>query len=143
MDDYTKLGSTSEGLLLAADGTLTDLGKVGSHPYLRPHAMSGSRIVGRAHGSGDDNGFLWQGGVLTDLGTFIPTDINTAGDVVGTVDSVAHVMRDGVLTDLNSLLPSGSGWVLTNANGINDSGRVVGSGTIGGVTRGFVMDLCD
>ena len=141
--DPYKLGSESDGFLLSADGTLTNLGKLGTHPYLRPSAMSGGKIVGRAHGSGADNGFLWQNGVLTDLGTFIPTDINVVGDVVGSVNGVAHLMRNSVVTDLNSFLPSGTGWVLTAANGINDSGRVVGSGTIGGLTRGFVMDLCD
>lgn len=138
-----KLGSTSDGLLLSADGTLTNLGKIGTHPYLRPYAMSAAGIVGWANGSGDNSGFLWVDGVLTDLGSFIPHDINVAGDIVGSDNGVAILMRDGVAIDLNSLLPSGSGWTLISASAINASGRVVGKGVIGGVTRGFVMDVCE
>jgi hypothetical protein len=41
--------------------------------------------------------------------------------------------------DLNSLIPAGSGWVLTQAKGINDNGWIVGTGTVSGVTRGFVL----
>ena len=33
------------------------------------------------------------------------------------------------MTDLNSLLPANSGWVLESAQFINNSGRIVGTGT--------------
>jgi len=141
--DPYKLGSTSDGLLMAADGTLTDLGKVGAHPYLRPFAMSAAGIVGWGSGSGPKSGFLWTGGVLTDLGSFVPLDINASGDIVGADGGVAILMRGGAAIDLNTLLPDGSGWTLTSARAINANGRVVGTGTFGGVTRGFVMDVCD
>jgi probable HAF family extracellular repeat protein len=36
------------------------------------------------------------------------------------------------MTDLNTLLPPNSGWVLTEADGINDSQQIVGQGTING-----------
>lgn len=32
---------------------------------------------------GDGEAFLWRDGRTTDLGTFIPTDINNRGEVVG------------------------------------------------------------
>jgi hypothetical protein len=35
------------------------------------------------------------------------------------------------LRDLNTLLPVGSGWTLAVANGINDSGQIVGNGNNG------------
>jgi probable HAF family extracellular repeat protein len=41
--------------------------------------------------------------------------------------------------DLNTLIRTNSGWVLQLATGINDSGRIVGSGTFGGQTNGFVL----
>jgi probable HAF family extracellular repeat protein len=41
--------------------------------------------------------------------------------------------------DLNDLIPSGSGWLLNEANAINDDGLIVGTGTNGGQTRGFLL----
>jgi probable HAF family extracellular repeat protein len=43
------------------------------------------------------------------------------------------------MQDLNSLIPVGSGWVLSIANGINDSGEIVGYGLIHGKTHGFLL----
>ncbi len=51
----------------------------------------------------------------------------------------AFLYGDGVLVDLNSLLPPGSGWVLGQATGINDSGQIVGEGIINGQTHGFLL----
>ena len=47
------------------------------------------------------------------------------------------------MTDLNDLLPADSGWlVLTQANSINDSGQIVGTGiTADGFTHAFVFDM--
>jgi len=45
-----------------------------------------------------------------------------------------------VTLDLNTLLPSGSGWVLTQATGINSSGQIVGIGTFNGAKRVFLLD---
>jgi probable HAF family extracellular repeat protein len=41
--------------------------------------------------------------------------------------------------DLNDLVPAGSGFVLEEATGINDSGEIVGTGTIGGATHAFLL----
>ena len=38
------------------------------------------------------------------------------------------------MVDLNSDLPAGSGWVLNEADGINNLGQVVGYGTYNGQT---------
>jgi probable HAF family extracellular repeat protein len=43
------------------------------------------------------------------------------------------------IVDLNTLIPSGSGWILTIANGVNDVGQIVGNGTINGHTHGFLL----
>ena len=43
------------------------------------------------------------------------------------------------MTDLNRMLPKGSGWVLTNATGINASGQLVGYGTHIGKTAAFLL----
>ena len=95
--------------------------------------------------------FVWtsEGGVrdLGDLG-------NRRADVlgIGVDDSVigftitssgAHrafiAPLAGALQDLNGVLPAGSGWVLSEARAINTKGQIVGTGTLQGVARGFVL----
>ena len=52
----------------------------------------------------------------------------------------AFLYSNGVMTDLNSLVPSGSGWTLTAATGINDSGEIVANGVNSqGVTNAFLL----
>ena len=51
-------------------------------------------------------------------------------------------MLSGVMTDLNTVLnASGVGWTLESAEGINDSGQIVGYGLIGGVQHAFLLDV--
>jgi probable HAF family extracellular repeat protein len=96
--------------------------------------------------------FLYDHGTMIDLGGLKPGwgsaafSINSRGDIVGTSNTNnttphAFIYRDGVMTDLNDLLPSGSGWTLEVARGINDSGQVVGWGTINGEEHAFLLDV--
>ncbi|MES4792715.1 MAG: hypothetical protein C4321_06730, partial [Chloroflexota bacterium] len=41
--------------------------------------------------------------------------------------------------DLNDLIPANSGWVLEQARGINDNGEIVGTGTLNGEPRAFLL----
>jgi hypothetical protein len=43
------------------------------------------------------------------------------------------------MQDLNTLIPGGSGWVLNSVSGINNWGQIVGTGTVNGQTRGFLL----
>jgi probable HAF family extracellular repeat protein len=43
------------------------------------------------------------------------------------------------MNDLNSLISAESGWVLNSATGINIWGQIVGSGTLNGQARGFLL----
>jgi len=74
-----------------------------------------------------------------------PTAINNRGDVVGyrqdleTGESRAFLRRGNTTIDLTSVL-AGTGWQLTEARDINDSGVIVGTGiNPDGETRGFVL----
>lgn len=87
----------------------------------------------------------------SDLGTLGGTNsearaINTLGQVVGTSDLVGDTIRHvffvdvtGGMQDLTNLIPAASGFVPTYVNGINDSGQIVGSGTVGGQTHAFLL----
>lgn len=103
---------------------------------------------------GQPRAFLWESSQMKDLG--VPTrgnlsrarSINGSGDVVGEWrNSVngqqrfkAFLWEDGQMKDLNALLPAGSGWDLLGAQAINESGQIVGSGTINGQTHAFLYE---
>jgi len=101
------------------------------------------------NGSTAYHAFLWQNGVMTDLGTLpgdmppdtfsYPEAINDAGQVVGQSCNTsgtcrAFLWQNGAMTDLNAVTdlntPDGP-FDLANAWGINDQGDIVG---IGGVS---------
>ncbi len=44
-----------------------------------------------------------------------------------------------MMLDLNNLIPTGSGWVLSVANDINNLGKIVGTGIFGGQQRAFLL----
>ena len=82
------------------------------------------QIVGHspyAFGVTPEKGFLWQDGNVTDLGAFIPVDINASGLILGHPAGNAsrvQIWHDGGITDLSVPGP---------ATAISDSGMVVGS----------------
>jgi probable HAF family extracellular repeat protein len=96
-------------------------------------------------------GFLFSNGVITLLPGIAGTEstavgINDAGEVVGSATFAkasgihAYIYSNGMMTDLNSLIPSNSGWVLSQATDINDSGLIVGMGTNSeGQTDAFLL----
>jgi probable HAF family extracellular repeat protein len=112
--------------------------------------------------------FLYSGGTMYELGTLTavggdhtPSEaysINASGTVVGYAgspnDPLSSSNRAWIwiptnsngtssqsgLTDLNSLIPAGSGWVLNVAEAIDDTGQIVGSGTINGQEHAFLLN---
>src|SRR5207245_7696158 len=51
----------------------------------------------------------------------------------------AFVCSSGSMHDLNEDIPPGSGWILGRASGVNDAGQIVGSATLNGQPRGFLL----
>ena len=45
--------------------------------------------------------------------------------------------------DLNTVLDNGTGWVLKTANGVNASGKIVGTGTLNGAAAVFLLTRVD
>lgn len=92
----------------------------------------------RSGNNGADHAFIWQDGVITDLGTLPGYSyqseawaVNGAGEVVGwsvsggttgTTDGHAFLWLGGTMTDLGTL----PGAKISQAHGINDYGQVVG-----------------
>ena len=92
---------------------------------------------------------IWNNGQISNLGTLAgpqsqACDINEHGTIVGTTTWSgagvhAFIYRKGVMEDLNGLILPGSGWTLTNAYAVNDSGWIVGRGTNpDGIIHGFL-----
>src|SRR5262249_25530046 len=100
-------------------------------------------------GSQGSHGFLWQNGKMTALVSLSgfpgagAACINASGQIVGSVSqpNVGHaaLWEQGKIYDLNGALPAGSGWWLTSASGINDSGRIVGSGMLHGQSHAYLL----
>lgn len=88
--------------------------------------------------SGDHDAFEYIGKTMIDLGNLgsgfsSANSINNLGQIVGNsddanYDSVGFIYENGTMIDLNSLLAPGSGWEITNALGINDSGQIAAEG---------------
>ncbi len=94
---------------------------------------SGQVVGFTANGEGDQNGYLYSNGAITEIGAFQPSGINENGQVVGTARgpserSWAFLYSDGVLTNIGNLgetaFDTGPASI---ACGINNSGQVVGS----------------
>jgi probable HAF family extracellular repeat protein len=153
---YSELKSpASYRAFLYSGGKLTNLGTLGGNFSLAAAINASGQVVGQA--STPDNAamsaFLWQNGKMIDIDTLgsqesIPQAINLSGAVVGRAniapdmgdeDWHASVYADGQIQDLDDLIPANSGWVLINATGINDSGTIVGYGTLNGNNRAFLL----
>lgn len=133
---------------VAQEYKITDLGTLGGVSSRAIDINNSSQVVGRAYPSSGsyEHAFLWENGVMKDLGTLSDAPasyaygINESGQVVGHSNNRAFLWENGVMTDLNDLLPADSGWELTYASGINDAGKIIGYGNYNGLTVGYMME---
>jgi probable HAF family extracellular repeat protein len=104
------------------------------------------QIVGTSScGSSCTHAALWTSTGIQDLGTLpgssisAANGINNLGQVVGE-SGVAFIWSQAAgMQDLNNLIPAGSGWTLTWAFAINDSGQITGQGEINGQTHAYLL----
>jgi probable HAF family extracellular repeat protein len=133
------------------DGSLVAVGSLGGKLTTARDINNKDEVVGDGDvGNGNLHAFLFSDGKIHDLQTLpgghrsTAYGINNRGDIVGMSEDAkgsarAIVITSGVMQDLNDLIPSGSGWVLTEARGINEAGRIVGVGWLHGQQRGFLL----
>jgi probable HAF family extracellular repeat protein len=126
---------------------MLDLGSLGGTAS-SPQSLNNHRQVVGASNLADDvefHPFLWEHGVMRDLGTFLgPNDpsygsgnaINDSGDVVGWADNQQNdfpaLWKGGVTINLGTV----GGDNIAYANSINSRGQIVGnSGFFGGFSQ--------
>lgn len=96
--------------------------------------------------------FLYQNGVLTNLGGLAPhwsstaTDINNLGQIVGSAnlsDVLSHgfLYQNGKMIDLNTLIDPATGWTIEGAAAINDLQQIAATACRNGVCQAVRLDL--
>lgn len=140
---------------LYRDGQTIDLGTLPGFSNSSAYAINASdEIVGAIYtNTNRTHAFLYRDGIMRDLGTLsgftdsFATDINASGQVVGTV-SVYHdttllqhafLYSHGSMIDLNTQIPPDTGWVLTQASGINDVEQIICIGVHQGLVRSVLL----
>jgi probable HAF family extracellular repeat protein len=121
-------------------GPLQDLGTLGGTSSIGYAVNASGQVAGESTIGTEGHAFLSGpgGGALKDLGTLggntgIGYAVNASGQVVG--DSLtaggadhAFLYSGGQMLDLNSLIAPGSGFTLSVATGISDTGYITGYG---------------
>jgi probable HAF family extracellular repeat protein len=152
-----QVASGSHHPFLYSGGVMTDLtlAKGFTDGSARAINSSGQVAVSEDVGGNVNNGdaFLYRSSSdFTDVGKLggyptVPLGINneTAAHPVQVVGYANHAWiwqdKTNVMTDLNTLLPANSGWVLGEADGINDSQQIVGQGIFNGQYHAFLWQI--
>ena len=121
---------------------MTDLGTLGGGIAFPEDITDQGALLGTSTLAGEQHShaFLWQNGVMTDLGVLKgDTDssalgMDSFGQVVGfsaTSSTIrAFIRQNGVMTDLNTLLSPNSGYQLAIAFWINDAGQIAAQAVV-------------
>jgi probable HAF family extracellular repeat protein len=140
-------GASAIHAVLWENGKPIDLGNIGGHAWNTPVSLNNhGQIVGFANTSGDKNAglspraFLWtqETGKMEKLPRLdedqnsAAYDINEGGQIVGVsnggpIGERAFLYENGMIMDLNGLIQPDSPLYLLIAQGINDSGEIVGT----------------
>jgi probable HAF family extracellular repeat protein len=126
------------------NSTALELGTLGGAWAQATAINNANQVVGISQNSGGAiHAFRYEldslGAVLgrLDLGELgggysVANGINDAGVAVGTSDNRAFIWEAGVMRDLNTLIVAGTQWNLASATAVNESGQIVGVGSLGG-----------
>jgi uncharacterized delta-60 repeat protein len=138
-------------------GTMVDLGVLAGGDESAAYGINDAGLVVGRSTAGNAaekpyRAFVHDGTSISGLGVLAgdnhseARDINNLGVIVGfSADNAdienprAFVYTGGNMVDLNSQIDAGSGWTLERAMSINDSGQIVGVGTLNGQARAFLL----
>lgn len=140
------IGFVSSGSRLIPIGTLG-----GSSSYAMALNDAGQVVGHSARANGHLEAFLYLNGSMTGLGTLgglssYAYGINRGGAVVGSssvagnANMAAFLYSNGQMRNLNDLVAPNSGWEITAAYGINDSGQIVGTGLYNGEQMAVLLN---
>jgi probable HAF family extracellular repeat protein len=142
--------------LYTSSSGMTDLGTLGGSTSSASNINNSDQVVGTADTTdGAQHAFLYSAGNMRDLGTLggdysLAYAINNSGQIVGysaTVQSTseqpvhhAFLYSNGSMADLNSLTDPLSGWTITGAVDINNSGQIAAHGCRGSVCHTLLLN---
>lgn len=154
------VATNNEEPFFYSDGVMQNLGSFGA-PYGHSLAINNhDQVVGEigaAYVDSDNespyprHAFLYDGGVVTDLGALryggdsSAHDINDRGQIVGTTDTdqgrLAFLYAAGSMVLLDSLIDPCLGWTVEGADGINDLGQIAATACKAGLCYAVRLDL--
>jgi probable HAF family extracellular repeat protein len=139
-------------------GPMRDLGTLGGPFGFANWISEAGEVAGSAENEGGQlHAFLWNDGIMTDLGT-LPGDCFTQSQAVNSKRQMVGESapcdfsstraflweNGGPMVDLNALIPSGSALQLNGAVDINNRGEIVGSGVLAnGDMHAVLLIPCD
>lgn len=149
-----------ESPFIYRNGTMTDMGGLNgiwsSATSINDHGQAVGYVGVDFGGQGNEiyssTAFLYEDGVLHNLGGLAPfrsstaSDINNLGQIVGgagLADGGTHAFlyENGNMIDLNTLIDPASGWTISNAAAINDLQQIAGTACKGGICQAVRLDL--
>jgi probable HAF family extracellular repeat protein len=129
---------------------MVDLGTLGGTYSYAQALNNAGQVIGSSYLSGGEHAFLYSSGTgMVDLtlggSNSYAQALNDAGQVIGysytsgNAAQHAFLYSDGAMTDLTSLLSSGFGWQLNQVLGLNNQGRITGTGYFDGQLHAFQL----
>jgi probable HAF family extracellular repeat protein len=146
---YSQNAAGNDRAVLWSGGTVTDLGTLGgADSWAMDNNNAGTTVGWAEDTTGTRRAFVDDAAGMRSLGSLgtasVAYGVNNSGLVVGDYTSTsgqsrAFVYSGGVMQDLSALILPTSGWVLTDAQKVNDSGQIVGTGTYDGETLAYEL----
>jgi probable HAF family extracellular repeat protein len=120
-------GQETSRAILWRDGRMFDLGTLGGRGSVATGVNDLGVVVGYSDTADNDtHAFRWERGVMTDLGSFMATDVNDRGQIVGGYETPAGY--HAALWSENRLVDLGvTVGTFSEARAINDRGWIVGN----------------